>query len=127
MKVWGKILRSLLLSILLCIFLTGPANKPAATALYILLMTGFLYGFGSVKDALLGVLAKTGHYSLTALLFRSVAGGIIVLLVSMLALSAVFYVGVIGGYIRMVKDIHLSLTAPRRDAGGYECIDLDTW
>ncbi len=122
-----KILLSFILGLLLSLMLIGPAGHFGATALYTLLMTGFIYGFGSVKDALLGVLAKAGHYSLSAIFLRSLVGGIIVLIVATLALGVVFYGGVGCGYIRMAKDLYRCFTGPRRETGDYECIDLEGW
>ena len=122
-----RILLSFLLGLLVSLLLTGPMQHLGATALYTLMMTGFIYGFGSVKDALLGVLAKTGHYSLSAIFLRSLVGGIIVLIIATLALGVVFYSGVVCGYIRMAKDLHSCLSGPRRESGSYESIDLEGW
>ena len=123
----GKILLCFILGVLVSLVLTGPMEHLGATVLYTLLMTGFFYGFGSVKDALLGVLAKADHYSLSAIFLRSLAGGIIVFLIATLALGVLFYGGVACGYIRMAKDVYLCLSGPPRKSGSYESIDLEGW
>lgn len=126
-KVSRKILLSVGLGLLLSLLMTAQVGHFGITALYTLLLTGFIYGFGAVKDALWGVLAKTGHYTMSAILLRSFAGGVIVAIVAILAFGVVFYTGIIYGYIHMGKDLYHSLSGPRRGAGSYESIDLDIW
>lgn len=98
---------------------------PALTPLYILLLTGFVYGFSGVKGYLARIFSASGRYGMQAIFFRSFWGGCLVFILMLISLSLLLWIGSVYGYSRLARDIFQARRIS--DKSEHSTIEIDPW